>query len=47
MFSEIMICEVLKPNECFLLTKDEEGIMYVGNKNGRVFIVKALFPKEG
>lgn len=42
---EEIIYEVLKPNECFLLTKDEKGIMYAGNKNGKTFMAKALFPK--
>jgi len=43
---EEMICEVLKPKECFILWMDDEGIMYVGNKNGKVFIAKALNPEK-
>ena len=43
---EIMICEVLKPNEVFLLWKDNEGIMYCGNNKGKAFMCKALFPLE-
>ncbi|MEW6624579.1 MAG: hypothetical protein AB1420_15895 [Bacillota bacterium] len=43
---EVMIYENLKPKECYLLYRDTDGIVYVGNRKGRVFIAKALFSKK-
>jgi hypothetical protein len=43
---ETKIYEVLKPNECYLLYLTDDGIEYVGNKNGRTFIALAKFPEE-
>lgn len=34
------IYELLKPDEIFVLYKDSDGIVYVGNKDGELFIRK-------
>ncbi len=39
----VMICEIIKPDECYLLEKDEDGITYAGNNKGRVFVAKAKY----
>jgi len=41
-----LISELLKPNECYLIEMDDDGILYLGNNNGRAFLDKATFPKE-
>lgn len=40
-----MICELIRPKECYILWSDDEGIIYVGNKNGKAFVARALYPK--
>ena len=37
------IFELLKPDEIFVLYKDSGAVVYIGNKDGKLFIEKSLW----
>lgn len=41
------IYEIIKPNECYLIEKDDNGILYLGNKNGKTFLAIAKYFGDG
>ncbi len=40
------IYEKIAPNEVYILYKDEEGITYVGNKDGTAFVEKVFWKEK-
>ena len=41
--NEEPIFELLKPDEIFVLYKDSGAVVYIGNKDGKLFIEKSLW----
>lgn len=43
---EIPIYEKIAPNECLIISRDEDGILVACNKNGEIDIKRVSYPKK-
>ncbi len=47
MCKEMKIYEKLALDEVYILYRDDEGIAWVGNKDGHAFMAKTYFKEKG
>lgn len=46
MAKETYIYEKISPGEVFIISKDKEGFLFIGNTNGEPFVKKVYYKDE-